>query len=78
MSDSEVQQFLQQRKIGSAVVYPFSMNEQPFYQQRCQYDNLDIAVQHAKQVLSIPVHPALTEQDIATVAAAIIEFLAQS
>lgn len=70
----DLQAHLKANDIGSAVVYPFSMNEQPFYKDVCQYDSVAISESYAKQVLSIPVHPALTEQEVRTVAESIIEF----
>ena len=56
-SRDELQAHLKANDIGSAVVYPFSMNEQPFYEGRCEYDSVAVAQSHAKQVLSIPGAP---------------------
>jgi perosamine synthetase len=70
----ELQTYLGQHDIGSAVVYPFSMNEQPFYQDKCQFETVANAEQAAKQVLSIPVHPALSEDEVSKVAATIAAF----
>lgn len=69
-----LQAYLKEHDVGSAVVYPFSMNEQPFYQNKCEFDSLELAQQYAKQVLSIPVHPALTEDEVVKVATTINAF----
>tara|TARA_R110002012_G_scaffold7979_1_gene37242 strand:- start:5913 stop:7010 length:1098 start_codon:yes stop_codon:yes gene_type:complete len=61
--------------VGSAVVYPFSMNEQPFYKDVCQFDNLSHAENAARVVLSIPVHPALTEDEVLKVIDVINSFV---
>ena len=69
-----LQAYLQENGIGSAVVYPFSMHEQPFYQDRCEYDSLALAQAYSKQVLSIPVHPALSEEEVVKVAQTLLAF----
>ena len=71
----QLQEYLKNKQIGSAIVYPFSMQQQPFYKGVCEYSNLDIATQTAKEVLSIPVHPSLTQDDVQTVADAVIDFI---
>jgi dTDP-4-amino-4,6-dideoxygalactose transaminase len=71
-----LQAYLKEQGIGSAVVYPFSMNEQPFYKNRCEHDSLAVSEAYAKQVLSIPVHPALTQTEVIKVANAILTFIA--
>lgn len=60
----DLQKFMAKNGVGSAVVYPFSMNEQPFYKDVCQFDDLSNAEHAAQVVLSIPVHPALTEEEV--------------
>ncbi len=72
-----LQAYLKDHEIGSAVVYPFSMNEQPFYQHNCEFDSVALAQAHSKQVLSIPVHPALTEEEVKKVAATIVTFFSK-
>jgi perosamine synthetase len=71
---------LQARGIGTGVHYPLAIHQQPFYQEhrdkfRCvrssEHKELDrelpVAETAAEQVLSLPVHPALSEDDLATV-----------
>lgn len=71
----ELQAFLRERGIGSAVIYPFSMNEQPFYQDVCEYEDLSHAERVSKHVLSLPVHPGLSEEEVNCVAEAVLAFL---
>jgi dTDP-4-amino-4,6-dideoxygalactose transaminase len=71
---------LQARGIGTGIHYPVAIHQQPFYQEhvekfRCLKSSenkeldleLPVAETAAKQVLSLPVHPALSEDDLATV-----------
>ncbi len=71
---------LRERGIGAAVHYPVPIYRQPFYQQNMdkwrfvtESDTtgeawLPVTEAAAHQVLSLPVHPALSEEDLATVA----------
>jgi perosamine synthetase len=72
--------FLLAHGIGTGIHYPVAIHQQPFYQEnaqkfRClssseQKDHeleLPVAETAAKHVLSLPVHPALSEDDLATV-----------
>jgi dTDP-4-amino-4,6-dideoxygalactose transaminase len=71
---------LNERGIGTAVHYPTPIYKQPFYRQnhtkyRIISDSstvgdapLPVTETAARQVLSLPVHPALSKEDLATVA----------
>lgn len=63
----EVQALLKEHNIGSAVVYPFSMTEQEFYQDKSENVGDDISRELSRKVLSLPVHPGLGKADIETV-----------
>ena len=69
-----LQQYMKDNDIGSAVVYPFSMNQQPCYEGVCEYEELSIAEEVSGEVLSIPVHPALVDEDIFKVVQVITSF----
>jgi dTDP-4-amino-4,6-dideoxygalactose transaminase len=58
--------------VGSEVYYPLPVHRQQVYQDR-GYGDLCFPVteEATAQVLSLPVHPALTEQDLAAVVAAV-------
>ena len=65
MSRDAFCEYLRSNGVGCAVHYPIPIYEQPLYQQlgygeqRCP-----VASALARKVLSLPVHPALTEEDL--------------
>ena len=64
--------FLAERGVGTGVYYPTPIHDQP------AYDDVAHAApsseRAAKQALSLPVHPNVTEDDLRTIAAAISEY----
>jgi perosamine synthetase len=63
------------RGIASRVYYPLPVHRQPYYQ-RLGYDqSLPEAERASREVLSLPVHPALTAEELATIVEAINEIL---
>ncbi len=66
---------LQERGIGTAVHYPIPIYRQPFYQEHpdlfrvLSTDGTQLSVTEcvAQQVLSLPVHPALSAEDLSTI-----------
>ncbi len=67
-----LQSHLQERGIESATFYPTPIHHQPLYK-RLGYNNaeLPIAQRLANEVLSLPVHPALSSADTEAIAAAV-------
>ncbi|MEX2246316.1 MAG: DegT/DnrJ/EryC1/StrS family aminotransferase [Dehalococcoidia bacterium] len=65
---------LRERGIESAVFYPAPIHRQPLYV-RLGYGELDLPVSQrlAGEVLSLPVHPSLTDADLEAVASAVNE-----
>jgi len=63
---------LAERGVGTAVHYPRPIHKQPYYQERGFDTSLPVAEQAAEQVLSLPVHPALSEADLETIAREVI------
>lgn len=59
---------LRERGVGSAVHYPRPIHQQPYYLECGVQLSLPVAETAAQQVLSIPVHPGLSEDELATVA----------
>lgn len=57
--------------IGTGVHYPIAVHQQPMYQERGYSDSLPVAEQAATEVLSLPVHPGLTQEDIVIISASI-------
>ncbi len=59
---------LHERGVGTAVHYPTPIHKQPYYQGLGVDVSLPIAEAAANEVLSLPVHPGVTEDQLATVA----------
>lgn len=71
----ELQAFLQERGIGTMVYYPVPLHLQPMYAHLgVPEGSLPEAERAAKEVLSLPIYPELTEEQVQTVAEAIREF----
>ncbi|HIP66829.1 MAG TPA: DegT/DnrJ/EryC1/StrS family aminotransferase [Candidatus Nanopusillus sp.] len=65
MSRDEFINYLSEKGIGSAVHYPLPIHKQPLYQKLGYPENLcPVATELSKVVLSLPVHPALTEKEL--------------
>lgn len=63
------------RGIGTGVIYPIPLHKQPYYV-GLGYgeDALPVAEQMAREVLSLPVHPGLTEEDVAAIVDGVRDF----
>ncbi len=71
-----VQQFLSERKIGSAVYYPVPLHLQPLYASLgYKAGDFPHAEHAAQEVLSLPMFPELRSGQIARVAEAVSEFV---
>jgi dTDP-4-amino-4,6-dideoxygalactose transaminase len=58
---------LRERGVGSAVHYPIPVHKQPYYIDMGYRDQLPEAERAAQEVLCLPVHPSLSEQDLETI-----------
>jgi dTDP-4-amino-4,6-dideoxygalactose transaminase len=65
-SRDAVQKQLLDAKIGAAIYYEVPLHLTPIYRRLFQYKEglMPISEQAAKEVLSLPVHPALTEEEL--------------
>ena len=72
VSREELQTHLASRGVRSAVHYPHPIHQQPYYQS-LGYGKLrlPVAVQAAKEVISLPVHPGLSHADIRHIVATV-------
>lgn len=70
--------FLKEKEIGTGVHYPIPIHKQPVYKELGYKDSLPISERAVEEVLSIPVHPALSRADVQTVIKAIKEFYSQA
>ena len=66
---------LQNHGIGSGVYYPIPVHQQTFYTLELGYNlRLPVAEEVALEVLSLPVHPALSEVDLETIVSVVNEY----
>jgi len=71
-----LQKFLSERKIGSTVYYPYPLHAQPLYASLgYKAGDFPHAERAAQEVLSLPMYPELSKQQIAHVVETIAEFL---
>ena len=72
-------QHLTSRGVGSGVYYPVPIHQQTFYIKDLGYNNsLPETEKAASEVLSLPVHPALSAADLDTIISAVNEFTAHA
>ena len=62
---------LNQDGIGVGVYYPIPIHQQPLYQGLGYSENLPVSEKISQEVLSLPVHPALTEEELDTICVAV-------
>lgn len=60
-------EFLTKNEIGTGVHYPIVLYKQPYYQNLGIKGNCSEAELAAQQVISLPVHPSLTTEDLDTI-----------
>ncbi|MEM7817927.1 MAG: DegT/DnrJ/EryC1/StrS family aminotransferase [candidate division WOR-3 bacterium] len=73
----ELKHFLEEKGIQSVVYYPLPIHKQKLYQELGYKDFLPVAEKLSKEVLSLPVHPNLTKEDLSLIVESIREFFKQ-
>jgi len=68
MSRDELKKYLEENGIGCGVHYPIPIPQQPLFKDLGYIDHCPNAEQAAREVLSLPVHPSLSEEDLNTIA----------
>lgn len=66
--------FLNEKGIGTGVHYPTPIHKQPFYKELGYRDSLPVSEKAVEEVLSLPVHPALSGSDIQKIVETTREF----
>jgi perosamine synthetase len=64
---------LSARGIGVGVYYPIPIHQQPLYRQMGYQETLPVSEAASAEVLSLPVHPALTRAELDEIVAAVAE-----
>ena len=67
----EVRQKLMDKGVGTEIYYPLPIHKQPLYQNSGYDDHLPNSEKAAREVLSLPVHPSLTKEDLGKIVLAI-------
>ena len=62
---------LRQRGVATSIYYPVPIHQQTFYRQLGYDGHFPIAEQMSREVLSLPVHPALNPEDLDTIVQAV-------
>ena len=75
LSRDGLMQALAARGVGAAVHYPRPVHDQPLYRGHQGMDPCPVSSRLASSVLSLPVHPLLSEADLTTVARAVNEVI---
>ncbi|HII00743.1 TPA: DegT/DnrJ/EryC1/StrS aminotransferase family protein [Methanosarcinaceae archaeon] len=73
----ELAAFLRENEIGTGVHYPMPIHKQPLYLELGYEDRLPVSEKAAEEVLSLPVHPGVTEPNVQQIIAAVKEFYAK-
>ena len=64
LSRDELADHLRERGIATMIYYPVPVHKQVVYQRLGYHDQLPLAEQASREVLSLPVHPALTLEEL--------------
>jgi dTDP-4-amino-4,6-dideoxygalactose transaminase len=64
-------QKLKEKGVGVGIHYPTPIHKQPLYQQLGYSDVLPVAETASREVLSLPVHPSLTKDDLDSIIQAV-------
>lgn len=71
-----LREYLKEQEIGSEVYYPVPIHKQSFYMRQLGYnDYLPETEKAAAEVLSLPVHPSLTQSDLEKIVQAVNTFM---
>jgi dTDP-4-amino-4,6-dideoxygalactose transaminase len=69
--------YLREQGIGANVYYPTCIHQQPIYRKMGYREPLPEAEKASLEALSLPVHPALTNEDLASIVDAVSSFAGQ-
>lgn len=70
----ELSEYLKQQGIGTGIYYPLPIHRQPYFKELGYNDSLLVTEKASREVLSLPVHPGVTDEDIDTICNAIIKW----
>ena len=62
---------LKQAGVDASIFYPVPVHQQKVYRDRGYDDRMPVAEMLCRQVISLPVHPGLSQEDLDTIVAAV-------
>jgi dTDP-4-amino-4,6-dideoxygalactose transaminase len=65
---------LREQGVGFGIHYPQPIHKQPYYQKLGYQDSLPESENACREVLSLPVHPALSQSDLEKIVEAVASF----
>jgi len=68
MSRESVIEKLNQAGIGNSIFYPLPIHQQPYYKELGYNESHIVAEKITKEVISLPVHPSVTPEDLEAIA----------
>ena len=74
----ELSEYLESQGIVTSIFYPLSIPEQPAYAKEFDVDDYPVTARAQQEILSLPVFPGYTEEDIRYVAEHVQHFYAHS
>lgn len=72
ISRDELREKLRSKGVATEIYYPLSIHKQPLYQKLGYNDHLPNSEKAVKEVLSLPVHPLLTREELDYIVEAVI------
>jgi len=73
-----LREYLKENEIGSEIYYPLPIHKQGFYIEKFGEQSFPQSEFAAEEVLSLPVHPELSQSDVETVVQAINTFMGEA
>jgi dTDP-4-amino-4,6-dideoxygalactose transaminase len=67
----EAAEKLREQGVGVGVHYPLPIHKQPYYQKLGFQDSLPVSEAASREVLSLPVHPSLSPEDLENIVEAV-------
>lgn len=67
----EAAEKLREQGVGVGVHYPLPIHKQPYYQKLGFQDSLPVSEAASREVLSLPVHPSLSQEDLEHIVGAV-------
>jgi dTDP-4-amino-4,6-dideoxygalactose transaminase len=71
LTRDQLQEYLRSQNVGSAIHYAVPIYRQPLYTSLGYTENLSVTEEASREVISLPIHPALTRDDLNSITEAL-------